>query len=103
MKKENTIIVALAVLAAVIAHAPKPTLFEIPLSKGYVFYLTSTILGVLGLVIFLGSLPLYFVLVPVGAAAILGSRVYRSLPAAFAMSPFDPEEEAAILAAEPGR
>jgi hypothetical protein len=85
-------------LAAVILHTPKLSLHQIPLSKGYVLYLVSTLLGVFGLIILLGPLPLYFVLIPLGAAVALGLRNVRFLPAAYTFVPLNPEEGSTVTA-----
>lgn len=79
------------VLGAVLLQSPKPSLHKIPLSKGYLLYMLATLLGVLGIMVVLGSLPLPFAMLPIGAAVAASWLTYRSLPTAFTLVPREAE------------
>jgi len=78
--------VALA-LAVVLLQASKPELSVIPFGRGYALRMVLILIGVLGLMITLGALPLPWTLVPLAVAFAVAVRSYRSLPAAFTLVP----------------
>jgi hypothetical protein len=82
------------VLVVVLLQSPKPSLQKIPATKGFVFFAVSSLLGVWGLVILLGALPLPWTLLPMGVAVAVGLRTVSSLPAALTIVPLEagPEE-----------
>jgi hypothetical protein len=79
------------ILTTVLLQCPKPSLQMLPPNKGYFLYTAATLLGVLGLIVVLGSLPLPFVLILLGAALAIGWRTYHQLPATFSLIPREAE------------
>jgi hypothetical protein len=82
------------VLAAVILQSRKPTLHQIPSGKGTFLFTVVVLTGILGLLIVLGSLPLPFILLPLGAAACVGWVTFRSLPATLTLVPLEADAAA---------
>jgi hypothetical protein len=74
-------------LTFALLQSPQAGLGRIRLHRGYVTFLVACFAGFLALVLALGALPRIYALVPLAVASVLGIRIYRSLPEAFALVP----------------
>jgi len=97
----NQVVVTLLVL--MLAQSPEPGLHELLLRKGYVYFVIFIGLASIALVFGLNALPLVYALVPLGAAVLVGLRIYRSLPRSFTLVPREPEKRTARAAQTTGR
>jgi hypothetical protein len=79
-------------LALAILQSPRPSLYELEPRRGYIALLVATVLGFVGLVFLLGTLPRVYVLLPLGAAILLFLRIHARLPRTFRLAAHDPEQ-----------
>lgn len=79
------------VLALAVLQSPRPSLYDLPLRRGYLALMILTVFGSLGFVFLLGALPRIYAIAPLGLALLLGLRVYLRLPETFAVVPRAPE------------
>jgi len=80
------------VLATAFLQGASPALRCVPFAGGYFSRWIVTLFGIPTLIVVLSSLPIYFALLPLGLAAVLGLRTYRSVPAAYSLAPLRPVE-----------
>ncbi len=73
------------VLATVLVQSLQPELRRIPMTKRNAALTAVIHVGVWGTILLLGSQSLWFALVPLGAALLVGSRTYKGMPTTFSV------------------
>jgi hypothetical protein len=81
-------------LAVLLLQAPKPTLASIPLTRGYALWAVCVLAGIAVLLALAGHVALFGAAALLLTAAALGWWLYRSVPAAFALAPLEPDAAA---------
>jgi hypothetical protein len=82
------------VLAIVLLQTPERSLQRISGTRGNILRTLLVLVGTLAIVVLLGRLPIYFAILPIAAAWIIGARAYRSVPEAFLLLSGSIEEPA---------
>jgi hypothetical protein len=77
------------ILTVAVVQSPKPSLWTLPATTGYVALCIVSAAGYLALAVVLSALPRAWALAPLGVALILGLRVYLRLPASFSVAPLE--------------
>ena len=73
------------VLATVLVQSLQPELRRIPMTKRNAALTAVIHVGVWGTILLLGSQSVWFALVPLGAALLVGSRTYKGMPTTFSV------------------
>jgi hypothetical protein len=78
-------------LAVIILQSRDPSLRTIRRSRAALWSAIVVIMGIFGLIVVLGVVSAFWMLVPVIAALVLGSRFIRTVPATFTIVPREPD------------
>lgn len=78
-------------LAVVLLQIGPPAAQRIPFNRRRLLVILAVLIGTSGLLGWLLTLPAYFSLLPLAAAAVIGARFYRALPEGFALAPDAPD------------
>ncbi len=74
------------IFTVAVLQSPRPSLWTLPATTGYVALCIVGAAGYLALTVILSALPRAWALAPLGVALILGLRIYLRLPASFSVA-----------------
>jgi hypothetical protein len=92
-----TTLVAGLILAVLLLQMPRPELAAIPLTRRYVLWIVGVLAGVAALLVLAGVSAPFGAAALLLAAAVLGSWLYRRVPAAFVLAPREPDRSAPAI------